>query len=214
MKLKPLNISNKVRVLILGGGNAAGIKYRSFDKKDFHIDIYSEEVTDEYIRKSLVEKPREGQKNTRIKDFEDIDFTDYGIIVIATDNDEFNLSIRKRCIELNKLFVYCPDFRKGSMTVPIEIETDTITASIGTKAGSPETARYMSRKLKEFLRDYDDFIEYIIDIRYRIKEAMKRKEVMRFINSDDFYFFYTEGKADLILRMFYGDDIFEDNSWD
>lgn len=222
---KAVNISNSVKVLVLGGGNAAGIKYRSFDKKGFQIDIYSDEITDEYILKSLGFKGAEfevAEANVsedngikkRISDWKNVNFKDYVLIVIATDNDEFNNMCREKCMELNKLFIYCSDFRKGNLSVPMEIETEAVTASISTKMGSPETARFLSGKIEDMLSEYDGFVKYVVDLRRSIKDSMRKKEVMRFVNSDDFYFFYTRGKSNLVLRMFYGDDIFEDNSGD
>ena len=53
----------------------------------------------------------------------------------------------------------------------------------------------------------DEFIEYTCSIRTMIKKVERKKEIMSFICSEDFYFFYNKGVQNIILEMFYGIEI-------
>lgn len=207
---KSLLISNESKVLILGAGKAAGIKYKSFSKKNFKIDIYSDEILDCYILEYLLKNPL-----NRIYEFKDINFSKYGLIIIATSDTSFNEDILRISRELNKLYLYCPDYSLSNTIIPVEVDTESFNISISTKVGSPYTSKFISEKLRNFLEDYDDFALYVSNIRKAIICKKYKNELLKFINTDDFYFFYKKGKQDLILKLFYdfeeGEDS-EDNS--
>lgn len=208
VEFKAINLSSSARVLIVGGGKAGLIKLRSFQNKGFAVDVMSPDFCDEIVDMS---RSFENVKLIKSKYSCEI-LKKYNVVIIVTNDENMNERLRSDCEKLKKVYLYGPDFKKGNFSVPMEVESRNIRLSVGTAKGSPYTSRFLAEKLHSFLEEYDDFVEYSSGIRYKIKDKRKKREIMEFVNTDDFYFFYEKGKADFVLRLFYGGDFFEHNS--
>lgn len=193
-------ISSKVKVLIVGGGRAAFIKTKSFSIKGCNVVVLSKdfdetfEIFDGYSKVKLVD-------NEYIIDY----IYDAHIVVIATNDDEINDKIRKDCDKINKLYMDCSKPEKGKFIVPCQRTSKNFSVAVNVKGKSPKTSVYIADKAKKYLENYEAFIEFTVKVRNKVKSADK-KEIMKFICSDDFYFFYRRSKAELVLKMFYEED--------
>ncbi len=209
---KIISVSPEIDVLILGGGRAAEIKGRSFLNQNIEPDIYSEEIESRFLKEKI-----ESGTISRISEYSHEIIGDYHIIIAATSDEKFNGEVLAECRKLKKLCLYGPEWRKGNIIVPMQISTENADISVSTKSGSPMTSVFISEKIRETAEKYDDFIDYAASLRKKIRrkfDEKKRYEIMKFINSDDFFFFFERGKADTVLKLFYGGEVIEDNSGD
>jgi precorrin-2 dehydrogenase/sirohydrochlorin ferrochelatase len=76
-----------------------------------------------------------------------------------------------------------------------------------TKSVSPKTSVYIANKVKNQLEKYDEFVSFTSSIRNGISDWDRKQEIMNFICSDDFYFFYEKEREVTILKMFYPDHL-------
>jgi len=191
-------ISNKINVLIVGGGEAAFIKCRTFSKEGCNITVVSKEfcsglyeLGDSYNVKLIEDEYNES--------YVDLNH----IVIIATDNKEINESIKDYCDRKCKLYVHCEDYKKGLFITPLQRDTPNMKFAIHTKNSSPKTALFMSKIIEDEICKYTNFIDYTCRIRNIVKQRSEKKEIMDFVCSKDFNFFYDMGAQDTILEMFY-----------
>jgi precorrin-2 dehydrogenase/sirohydrochlorin ferrochelatase len=194
-------LSNKINILIIGGGEAAFIKCRTFSKEGCNVTVVSKEFS----------YPFESLKASNIKLIKSEYHKSYiehnHIVIIATDNEATNSAIKVDCDINNKLYIHCADFKEGLIVTPVQKDTPNMKFALHTKNSSPKTALFMSTVIEDKLLEYNDFIEYTSSIRNMIKKIELKKEIMNFICSKDFYFFYTKRVQNNILEMFYGNEI-------
>jgi precorrin-2 dehydrogenase/sirohydrochlorin ferrochelatase len=195
-------ISNKINILIVGGGEAAFIKCKAFSKEGCNITVVSKEFS------TLFEPLKEINNIRLIKGEYDESYIEHNhIIIIATDNEETNYAIKLYCDKKSKLYINCANYKEGLFVTPVQKHTPNMKFALHTKSSSPKTALFMSKIIEDKLLEYNDFIEYTSGIRNMIKKMESKKEIMNFICSEDFYFFYTKGVQKIILEMFYGTEI-------
>ena len=195
-------LSNKVNVLIVGGGEAAFIKCRTFSKEGCNITVVSKEF-------SSVFEVFQNLSNVRlVKDEYDESYVEHNhIVIIATDNEDTNYRIKAYCDKKCKLYIHCGDYKEGLIVTPVQKNTSNMKFALHTRNSSPKTTLFMSKIIEEKLDEYSGFIDYTSGIRNRIKKNIEKKEIMNFVCSEDFYFFYTKGVQDAILEMFYRTEV-------
>lgn len=198
-------ISSKIKLLIIGGGNAALIKTENFVKRGCFLTIVSKEFIKGF------EKFHDFPQVKLIKSEYTKEYIYHShLVIIATNNMKLNKNIRRDCDEINKLYMDCGSPEEGLYIVPYQRDSAAFSVSLKFKGKSPKTSKYIGDKTCDFLGNYDEFANYTINIRSKIKSSL-RKEVMNFICSDDFYFFYNKGKENLVLQLFYkGCDIYNE----
>lgn len=200
-------LSNKIKVLIVGGGRAGFIKAKTFGKNGCNVKVVSKSFYKEFEElKNLsnVELIKDEYKKDYIQDNH--------LIIIAVEDESINEIIRKHCDEQCKLYLDCSYFERGLFVVPCQRSSKTTSFGINTKGGSPKTARYLADEIKNNLIKKDSFIEYSYKLRNNISKSEDRAIIMDFVATEDFYFFYSKGKNEIILEMFYGGNYFEVNS--
>ncbi|KNF07353.1 precorrin-2 dehydrogenase SirC [Gottschalkia purinilytica] len=191
-------ISNKTKVLIVGGGKSGFIKAKSFLDRGCNVSVLSKKFDNKF------EEVKNKENIDLIKSSYEREYIlDKHIIIIATDDMKLNERIKKDCDSLYKIYLTTSDFKDGLFVTPTQRCTEKTMFSIHTKSGSPKTSVFLAEKMKENLSKYDDFIEFVCDTRNKIDNRNLKYEIMNFINTDDFYFFYSKGKHKLILEMFY-----------
>lgn len=197
-------LSNKINVLIVGGGKAGFIKAKSFANSGCNVSVVSKSFADSF----------ESIKHLKnISLITDTYKTEYilnkHIVVIATDDENLNHTIKEECESHFKIYLYAQDFKQGLFSKPVQGSTNNIEFAIGTRSGSPKTSVFLSKIMEGELRKYDSFAEYSGCIRKTIESSELKSKVMDFVNTKDFYYFFNLGKEKLVLKMFYGDDKFE-----
>lgn len=200
-------LSNKIKVLIVGGGRAGFIKAKTLSKNRCSIKIISKVFSKEF------EELKKFENVQLIKDEYKKDYIlENHLIIIAIEDENTNKIIRKHCEEQCKLYLDCSDFQRGLFVVPCQRSSKNATFGINTKGGSPKTAVYLAEEIKDNLIKKDSFIEYSCNLRNIISESKHKIAIMNFLATNDFYFFYNKGKHEIILKMFYGGNYFEVNS--
>lgn len=200
-------LSNKVKVLIVGGGRAGFIKAKALSKNGCIIKIISKVFSKEF------DKLKKFPNVKLIKDEYKKDYiSENHLIIIAVEDENTNAIIRKHCEEQCKLYLDCSVFERGLFVVPCQRSSKNATFAINTKRGNPKTAVYLAEEIKDNLIKKDSFIEYSCSLRNIINESKHKTAIMNFIATDDFHFFYNKGKHEIILKMFYGGNYFEVNS--
>lgn len=195
-------MSSKINVLIVGGGEAAFIKCKTFSKEGCNITVVSKDFSPPF------ESLKEIYNIKLIKGEYDESYIEHNhIIIIATDNEETNHAIKIYCDKKSKLYIHCANYKEGLFVTPVQKHTPNMKFALHTKTSSPKTALFMSKVIEDKLLEYNDFIDYTSSIRNMVKKMNSKKEIMNFICSEDFYFFYTKGVQDIILEMFYGTKI-------
>ncbi len=195
-------IAQKINVIIIGGGRGGYIKAKSFLQKGYNVSVISKEFDQKF-------KALYGE----IYLIEDIYRTEYildkHLVIIATDDEMLNQKIKEDCEDYYKIYLDSSNFREGQFITPVEVKSDNIKVGVHTAVGSPKTSVFLGKKLKDTIDQYDDFVKYIGTLRNDILKTSKDRklnlEIMNFVNSDDFYFFYKKNKHRLILKLFWRD---------
>ncbi|WP_368488397.1 NAD(P)-dependent oxidoreductase [Clostridium sp. BJN0013] len=191
-------LSSKIKVILIGGGAAAYIKSETFAMKGCQVYILSENFIDSF------DNIKDYSNVVLIKEKYDIQYIrDKHIVIIATNNRELNSIIKQHCRKLCKIYVDVTDSKGGNCIIPCHRSTENISIGVNTKGVSPVTSVFIADKLINYIKKYDDFVEFSSKVRNSISEMKYRKIIMSFICTDDFYFFYKKGKACIIIEMFY-----------
>ncbi|MCB2339503.1 NAD(P)-dependent oxidoreductase [Clostridium estertheticum] len=195
-------LSSKVNILIVGGGEAAFIKCGTFSKEGCNVTVVSKEFNKNFYK-------LKGVSNIKlIKDEYKESYVDINhIVIIATNSNIVNESIKNYCDEKYKLYLNCEDFNQGLVVKPVQRDTSNMKFALHTKGGSPKTSLFMSKIIEDKIYEYSNFIDYTCSIRNIVKMRSQKKEIMNFVCSEDFFFFYTKDVQSIILEMFYGIDI-------
>ncbi len=204
-------ISHKTKVVIIGGGKAGLIKCISFIKKGCNVTVVSNEFIDDF--KILREEISRENINTNlqlIKDYYSCKYIlDKHIVIIAVDDKRLINLISKDCENNFKLYLNCENFKEGNFVKPLQRESQNIIFSLHARGGSPKTSQFLADNIIEKLKDYDSLVNYIVQLRDKIKGTSYKNEILAFISSDDFKFFYEKGVHEKVLKMFYGGNNFE-----
>lgn len=191
-------ISNKLRVGIIGGGKAGAIKTKHFVNNKCYVEVLSNSFEKEIIEISNTFRERVKLINEEFS-FEFL--RDKHLIIIALDDDTIKRKVKSYCEENYKVYIDSSNFTDGMGVVPIQRSTENITFALNTKYGNPRGAVLVSNKVKNLLKEYDDFIKYIGIIRNRAKTFPEyKKKIILFIGNEDFKKSFDEGKSESLLR--------------
>ncbi|MCC9295068.1 NAD(P)-dependent oxidoreductase [Clostridium sp. WLY-B-L2] len=194
-------LPSEIKVIVIGGGRAAYIKSRTFALKGCRVYVLSPEFIQEFYH---------------MKDNLNVDIIpglyqkkyieDKHIVVIATSDRELNEVIGRHCRELCKIYLDASEPENGSCIIPCQRNTENISLGINTMGVgvSPMTSRFIADEVVKYLKDYDDFVKFTSKVRNNMGNMEYREKVMRFVCTEDFYFFYRKGKSSMIMKMFFG----------
>jgi precorrin-2 dehydrogenase/sirohydrochlorin ferrochelatase len=197
-------LSNKISVVIIGGGKAGFIKCKSFAKKGCKVTVVSKEFNPSF------NDLRNLYNVELIKDFYKKSYIEHmHLVVIAVDDKVDNVKIKEDCEKSCKLYLDCSNFKEGLFITPIQRQMKNLSFSIHTKAGNPKASILLADSIESKLNDYTEFTEYIGGLREKVKKLDHKIEFMAFVCSEDFMFFYSKGVHESVLNMFYGGEDFE-----
>jgi precorrin-2 dehydrogenase/sirohydrochlorin ferrochelatase len=206
VKYLPISLfSNKIRIGIIGGGRAALIKTRGFYEKGCTVELIALEFLDEFYDFSddriIITK---GYYN---KSF----IFDKHIIIITVNDSDLVEEIMKDCNNQCKIFINSSSFKDGLGVIPVGRETESLSISVNTKEGNPKAAVFAAEYAKESLKELDEYIKFTSKIRNNINASKEaKKELLEFIHSEDYRYFYNKHKDILVLKMFFDEHIIED----
>jgi len=197
-------ISNKIHVLVIGGGRAGYIKAKSFSERGANVTVLSPDFNSAFHNLS----------GSHLQFIQSQYKPEYlmgkHLVVIAVSDKGLINGIISDCEAQSKLYLCCNQSKDGLYIVPAACETEQSIFAFHTKSGSPATAVYIRDKIHKQLLEYDEFIEYACRLRNSLRGNDKMSEIMNFVNTEDFVMFYNRNKHKLILKLFYGGIDFED----
>lgn len=196
--------SDKLRVGIIGGGKAATIKVRSLLKKNIYVELLSRDFTEEILS-------MKDEKLVIIKSEYNNNFImDKHLVIIAIDDDELINRIKNECDKAYKLYINCTDFKEGIGLMPVQRKLKNISFGLNTNGGNPKGALLAADIAAESLKNIDDFIGITSILRNNAKALVTyKKEIIDFISSNDFKFFWDKGKDKIVLDLFLNKDDIE-----
>ena len=202
---KFLNLSffgYKLKIGVIGAGKAALIKTKTFLDKGCNVEVLALDFLEDF--NNLNKEKLLLIKGAYNKEF----IKDKHIVVIAIDDEKVVKEIVHHCESMVKLYINCCSFREGQGVVPVTRESKNMTISINTKLGNPKASIFMANKMLKVLEQYDDLVRFTSAIRnstYINKEV--KEDLLTFINSEDYEFFFNIGKHTEILLLFYNEKI-------
>ena len=191
-------ISSKTKVLIVGGGRAGYIKAKSFASKGCMVSVLSEEFIGDFDNLLNL-----ANVNIIKGEYESSFIVEKHLVVIAVNDNEVRVKIKEDCEKLYKLYLDCTDFKEGQFVMPVQRETNNVTFSLNTKGGSPKAAMFLAEVMEQTLIEYDEFIQYLCQLREEVKSSEYKGKILDFASTEDFRFFYDKGKHKEVLRMFF-----------
>ncbi|MGL5615779.1 MAG: NAD(P)-dependent oxidoreductase [Sarcina sp.] len=194
-------ISNNSRILVIGGGKAAYIKIKSLIKKSMDITVVAKEFIEEIKALKEVKLIREPYNDRLLEK--------YHLIIIAINDDLIRMEIKRDCEKLFKLYIDSTEGEKGLAIMQSQRTLKNISYSVNTKVKAPKLSKLYLGKIEEILKDYDDFTLEVGKIREGAKRLndKEKKEIINFICTEDFKFFYDKKKSNLILKLFFANII-------
>ena len=198
-------LSNKINVLIIGGGEASLIKTKTFLNGGCNVTIVAKEVLEDF---NNLKSPRlhiiKGVYDESL-------LNDCHIVVLAIDDSEKINEVKKHCDKRCKIYINCKDYKEGMGAVPINIRSEEAIIGINTLKGNPKALKMMSKDFKDKLKSYDKFIETTSIIRNNAKRFKdKKKEILSFIICDDFKDVIEKGMGKILLKLFYEDELVDE----
>lgn len=195
-------ISSKLKIGVIGGGKAAYIKTKSFLNKGCNIEVLALDFIEDFLNL----KDLKIIKSAYSRDF----IKDKHLIIIATNDNEINLEIKKHCEEEYKIYIYAEDYLKGIAIAPVQRESENISFAVSTKLGNPKGSLILAKKIKDIINEYDDFIKFSSSLRKNAKNIKEFKDnIISFVCSEDFKYIYDKKKDKLVLKMFFDKDIID-----
>ena len=192
-------ISQKTRVLVVGGGRAGFTKARTYAKRGCSVYVVAQSFINEFD--SLAH-----MNNVVLKEesYSKSHIIDKHLVIIAVSEDNLIEEIVRDCEISFKLYLNCSNFKDGIFVTAVQGETDSIAFALHTKAGGPKAALFLAGIIEGKLKEYDGLIKYISALRNKVKGMTLKEEMMEFVSSEDFKFFYSRNAHKEVLQMFYG----------
>ncbi|MEG0306593.1 MAG: NAD(P)-dependent oxidoreductase [Clostridium sp.] len=195
-----LNGSNTT-VLILGGGNAAFIKATTLLKRGFIVHCISKK----FIAKIQELSYHNPNLTLNYDKFTEELLDNYHLVILCTNDEVFNEKIRFLCNEKKKIFIDTTVPEESRAILCATRETKNIAIGIRINGKNPKSSVFLCNKGKEYYEVFDSYVEFTTRIRKNIINTDKKSEILDFINSNDFLFFFNQGVSSVILELFYPD---------
>ena len=199
--------SHKLKVKIIGGGKGAFIKAKTFCTNGCAVEILSKNFSEDIL--NLKNYNIRYIKGEYYKNF----IIDAHIVLIAIDDKKLRESIVGDCENLNKIFIDCTEFKNGMAVIPSQRNLKNLSFSVSTMVGVPKISKLLGDKMENSLKEYDEFTFYVSRLRENAKKEKLKKEIVDFICTEDFKFFYEKGKDRKVFSMFF-DECITQNIYD
>ena len=193
-------LADKIKVLVVGGGKAALIKVKSFLARGCRVTVVAPVFRDEFA--TLDSENLSVQKGN----YERAQLSGQHLVIIATDDEVVNQQIKNDCELAAKLYLTCSDYRNGQFVTPIMRESNEAVLALHTKAGNPRTSVFLAEKLQKQLKHYDRFIQYACELRQKFKGRDNKDQIMRRVNSDEFFEFFEQEEHHELLKTLLNDE--------
>ena len=173
MKYFPLYLKmDKIKVLIVGGGNIATEKLEKILDFTTDITVISPVICDkanEYIKRDNL--------SFEVRKYEIGDIKEFDIIVVAVDDLELQKEIFEECKLYNKLCNSVDSVEYCNFIFPAYIKKGGLTVSISTSGKSPAVAKHIKGYLAKKIPDeIGEFLDYMDNLRKSLPKGKERME--------------------------------------
>jgi len=192
-------VANNIKVGVIGAGKASLIKTKTFLKAGCEVEVLSPRFDDGFRRL------RCGCLKLKKGKFHKSFLKDKHIIVIGVSNKKLEKRIIWHCKRLNKLYLVCSDYKLGNLRLGAQEKTDEFVFSLSISRGNPKLSKYLVQKVLNFLQSFAMFCKWATDLREKLKHHPQKDQILEFVYSDDFYYFFKKGYANKIIKLFYED---------
>lgn len=190
---------NKLNVGIIGGGKAGFLKAKKFILNNSNIEVLSKDFIDEF--KLIKSKKMKLLESEYSEEF----ILNKHLIIIAINDDKLRKKIVNDCDRFSKIFIDCTDAKNSLTKMPFQSETENFSFGITTKNANPKMSVLVAKKICEVLKEYDNFEAFTYDVRCKARSKVYKKELLEFVITDEFKEIWENGKAKLVLKLFYDD---------
>lgn len=199
-------ISQKIKIGIIGAGKAGFIKASHFLRDNCTVEILSKSFSNEILNLNNKYSSLKLIKGKYDEKF----LKDKHIIIAAVDNKNIIDSVKNFCRENFRIYINSVDFRDGMGIIPVEVKSSNIFTCVNTAKANPKGAVMISRKIKEIIDEYDNFIEYTAFLRNKAKKNEKYKKIIiDTIGNEEFKKHFDNKKSEIYLKEHLPEDAFK-----
>lgn len=179
-----VNLADKT-VVIVGGGKIAERKLCSLIGSGARLVLVSPELT------SVLEKLAKDNVFTwKRKRFVPKDIEHASFVFAATNDHSINQFV-KASAGAHQLVSLIDDPDHSDFQTPATVKRGKLSLAISTSGASPLLAKKIKQQLEQLFDDrYDDYIEFLYEARItilaKVKDPLKKKQLLSIISSDDF----------------------------
>lgn len=175
MKYFPIFLKmDKIRVLVVGGGNIALEKLEKIVDFTCDIEVISKEIKNETLT-FLNEHNLFWQSRGYVKN----DVDKFDLIVVAVDDLGLQKEIFDECTQKNKLCNSVDSVDFCNFIFPAYIKRGPMCVAISTSGKSPAVAKHLKAYLAQKIpQDIDEFLEYINELRNSLPKGKERMKYL------------------------------------
>lgn len=170
--------SEKITVLLVGGGSIALRKLKSLHAAGAKVDVIATTLSDEFREFVFTHRI-----NCLEKSYELGEATPYDLVITATNDEIVNEAVQK---DASHLVCRVDHVEKGNVVIPATIRRGRLVLAVSTGGASPMLAKKIMLQLeKQFDNQYESYLEFLVEIRqtYRGNKQLLQAVVdERFIN--------------------------------
>lgn len=199
--------TKNLKVGIVGGGRAAYIKAKTFVERGALIEVLAMEISQDILTLTNTYRNINIIEGKYKEDF----INDKHLIIIAIDDFDAIKKIIDDCEKNYKIYINSANYTNGMGMVPYQRETKSTMFAVNSKIGNPKGTIFIGEKIKETINEYDGFLDFLSQNRKWLKNNKNKvsekqySELLTFINSDEFYYFYSNGYGKQVIEMFLQD---------
>ncbi len=162
-----IDISSK-ECLVIGGGSVAYRKALLLLEFDAKVDLISPNISTDILNLTNENSDLTIYKRA----YNETDLDEKSLVIVATDDIEFNEAVSYECRKRNILVNVVDDKEKCTFIVPSIIREKNVVAAFSSSGNSPILSKYLKDKEKEILTP---FIGELNELLGQIRDEVKNK---------------------------------------
>ncbi|MGL4742064.1 MAG: NAD(P)-dependent oxidoreductase [Sarcina sp.] len=186
-----------IRVGVIGAGKVALLKLNKFINKGSYIEIIAKEFSEDFLNMNCENIKLFNEKYA--KKF----IKDKHLIIIAIDDKILTNEIVKDCKDEFKLFINCVDSNNSLARMPYQRESDKFLFALNSKDTNPKNVKLVGKKILNMINEEDEFEDFTYKLRLKVNDKYYREDILNFINTEDFKFFWKKEKSEIVLKLFF-----------
>lgn len=160
-------------ILVIGGGKVAYRKVSTLLRDGGRVTVLSKKLDDDF--KNLWGRFIWIEDHYKEERLEGVT-----LVVAATNDEELNAAIGKRCLERGVLCNVVSSKELSSFIVPASVRRGDLVLSVSTQGKSPMLAQRIKKELEEIYDErYESYVKVLGETREKIKAHVKGEEVKK-----------------------------------